>query len=179
MPFSDPELEKLYAYGRLLQPKLRADDSAARFQIQDEVALEYYRLQKVSEGTIVLESGNEAALRVPGDNAAHANTIDEAPLSFIIDTLNERFGTAFTRTDQLFIDQIAEDLTNDTHLAQHAQINSIDNFKFPFRDQFDAAFIARMDQNQEMTDRVMSEDRFRDVVFDELLRTVYARLRSL
>jgi type I restriction enzyme, R subunit len=103
MPFSDIDLEKLYTYGRLLSTKLRADDRIARFQIQDEVALEYYRLQKVSEGIIILDPRRETALRVPVDGPSQAEVIDEAPLSKIIDILNERFGTAFTPIDQLFI----------------------------------------------------------------------------
>jgi type I restriction enzyme, R subunit len=178
MPFSDIDLETLYAYGRLLVTKLRADDSMARFQIQDEVALEYYRLQKISDGSIVLEPNREAALRSPGNDLTQAPTAEEAPLSTIIEMLNQRFGTAFTPQDQLFIDQIELDLASIPTLAPQAQMNTIDHFDFPFKEQFDPAFIARMSQNQDFVDRVMSEDRFREVVYDELLRKVYARLRG-
>jgi type I restriction enzyme R subunit len=161
MPFSDIDLETLYAYGRLLVTKLRADDSLARFQIQDEVALEFYRLQKISEGSIILDPNREAALRTPSDHVTQMITTEEARLSTIIEILNERFGTAFTPQDQF-----------------QAQMNTIDHFNFPFKEQFDPAFIARMSQNQDLVDRIMSEDRFREVVYDELLRKVYARLRG-
>jgi hypothetical protein len=57
-------------------------------------------------------------------------------------------------------------------------MNTIDHFNFPFEEQFAPAFIARMDQNQDLVDRIMSEDRFREVVYDKLLRKVYARLRK-
>jgi type I restriction enzyme R subunit len=178
MPFSDVELETLYAYGRLLVTKLRADDSTARFQIQDEVALEYYRLQKISEGSISLAPNREAALPTPGDGLAQATVAEEARLSTIIAILNERFSTSFTAQDQLFIDQIELDLANIPTLAPQAQMNSIDHFDLPFAEQFDAAFIARMDQNQDFVDRVMNEDSFHAIVYDELLRKVYARLRG-
>lgn len=178
MPFSDIELETLYAYGRLLITKLRDDDSLARFQIQDEVALEYYRLQKISEGSIILDPHSEVALRISGDGQTEITPPEEAPLSTIIEQLNERFGTSFTPQDQLFIDQIELDLASIPTLAPQAQMNTIDHFDFPFKEQFDPAFIARMEQNQDFVDRVMSEDRFREVVYDELLRKVYARLRK-
>ena len=32
--------------------------------------------------------------------------------------------------------------------------------------------------HEEYVDRIMNEDRFREVVYDELLRKVYARLRK-
>jgi type I restriction enzyme, R subunit len=44
-------------------------------------------------------------------------TAEDAPLSTIIEMLNERFGTAFTPRDQLFIDQIELDLASIPTLA--------------------------------------------------------------
>lgn len=46
MPFSDIDLEKFYAYVRLLITKLPQRDLSGRFKLHDEVALDYYRLQK-------------------------------------------------------------------------------------------------------------------------------------
>ncbi|MGB9499980.1 MAG: UvrB domain 3-containing protein [Dissulfuribacterales bacterium] len=56
MPFADMELEKFYAYARLLLNKLPKQDVSERLKIHDEVALEYYRLQKIREGKILLEN---------------------------------------------------------------------------------------------------------------------------
>jgi len=177
IPFSDAELEKLYVYGRLLSTKIGNASTDRRLQIQDEVALEYYRLQKMTEGELVLDPSSEAALRVPGDSGGREEDI-EAALSTIVAVLNERFGTAFTPADQLFVDQIELHLASDTQLERQAKSNSMANFSFPFEDSFDTAFIERMEQNQEFVDRVMSEDRFRDIVYEDLLRKVYERLRG-
>ena len=49
MPFTDVELEKFYAYTRFLLKKLPRKSQEDRFQLGDEVALEYYRLDKVAE----------------------------------------------------------------------------------------------------------------------------------
>ena len=54
IPFQDAELEKLYAYGRLLLNKL-PKDANTKYTLTDDIALEYYRLQKISEGSIILE----------------------------------------------------------------------------------------------------------------------------
>ena len=63
MPYQDPDLEKLYTYGRFLLTKLPRDPSAPHYRFDDEVALEYYRLQKLSEGAIQLQPAINALLR--------------------------------------------------------------------------------------------------------------------
>ena len=62
IPFQDVGLEKFFAYGRLLLTKLPKTDLAERLKLTDEIALEYYRLQKVSEGAITLEAQGEVGI---------------------------------------------------------------------------------------------------------------------
>ena len=86
--------------------------------------------------------------------------------------------TDFTAADQLFFDQIEEDLMSDENLSQQARNNSIENFRYPFNDVFIDKVIGRMEQNQEITDRIMNEDEFADLVKDLLLRKVYRKLTT-
>jgi type I restriction enzyme, R subunit len=46
MPFIDSEFEKFYAYAKLLQTRLPKRELSESLHLDDEVALEYYRLQK-------------------------------------------------------------------------------------------------------------------------------------
>ena len=177
MPFTDAELEKFYAYCRLFTTKLRDDEGAERFQLNEEVALEYYRLQKMSEGNIALSLNGDGALPVPSDVGTGNQEREEALLSSIVHDLNKRFGTDFTVGDQLFFEQIEEDLIRDRNLFKQAKTNSIDNFKYPFDDVFIGKVVERMEQNQEITDKIMNEDRFADAVRDLLLKRVYKRLQ--
>jgi len=52
MPFRDSEFEKFYAYAKLLLNKLPKRDLSESMKLVDEVAMEYYRLQKIKEGSI-------------------------------------------------------------------------------------------------------------------------------
>src|ERR1019366_8467933 len=52
MPFQDVELEKLYSFGRFLLSKLPKSDYTDRLKLDNEVAMEYYRLQKIGEGDL-------------------------------------------------------------------------------------------------------------------------------
>ncbi|MCC6702934.1 MAG: type I restriction endonuclease subunit R, partial [Fluviicola sp.] len=83
MPFSDVDLEKLYTYGRFLLKKLPRKSQSDRFQLGDEVSLEYYRLQKIAEQNIMmeaqgeygLEGGNEAGIRMTKEEKAALSEI--------------------------------------------------------------------------------------------------------
>ena len=132
----------------------------------------------MSEGNISLTQDSAAVLRVPSDVGTGNPEREEALLSTIVQDLNKRFGTDFTPGDQLFFEQIEEDLVRDRALSQQAKTNSIDNFKYPFDDVFIGKVIERMEQNQEITDKIMNEDRFADAVRDLLLKRVYGRLQK-
>jgi type I restriction enzyme R subunit len=178
MPFTDAELEKFYAYARLLITKLRTGVSAERLSLNDEVALEYYRLQKMSEGAITLARDGESALRVAADVGTGSADSDKENLSTIIEILNAHFGTDFKAGDQLFFEQIEHDLTTEPVLAQQGRNNSLENFRYPFNEVFIGKIIERMEQNQEITDKIMNEERFAEMVREVLLQRVYKKLQE-
>ena len=74
-----------------------------------------------------------------------------AHLSEIVDILNERFGTDFTREDQLFFDQIVGDLKKDEELAViKPGNNTLEQFKLAFDPKGAmAAVLERMESGNE------------------------------
>lgn len=62
IPYQDSDLEKLYTYGRFLLSKLPADKDSKVVKVDDEVELQYYRLENISGGTIDLKAGELEAL---------------------------------------------------------------------------------------------------------------------
>lgn len=176
MPFADAELETLYAFARLLVTKLHTAGSIERLQFNDEVALEYYRLQKMSEGVIALAHDGEGALRVAADVGTGGAGDEKESLSTIIEVLNTHFGTDFTPADQLFFDQIEHDLAAEPTLVQQGKNNTLENFRYPFNELFIGKVIERMEQNQEITNKIMNEDRFAESVRELLLQRVYKNL---
>ena len=57
MPFTDVELEKTYAFLRLLRTKLPRREGGGLLNLDDDVSLAYYRLQKTFEGAVTLSPG--------------------------------------------------------------------------------------------------------------------------
>jgi type I restriction enzyme R subunit len=178
IPFQDSDLEKLYSYIRFLLTKLPRGDRGPVYNFDDEVALKFYRLQKISEGSIDLEPGKQEP--VSGPTAVGTGIVRgvEIELSKLIDIFNERFGTEFKPGDQLFFDSIREDAIVDTNLRQAAIANTMENFGYVFRKALEGLFIDRMEQNEEMTAKFMNEKDFRDIVTQHLLEQVYKHIRD-
>lgn len=178
MPFQDVALEKLYSYGRFLLTKLPKTDYTERLKLDNEVALEYYRLQKVAEGDLVLQVQGGHSLD-PTTEAGISKPKDEKDrLSNIIYLLNEKFGTDFTEADRLYFEQIEQALFENEDLKVRAQNNPIENFKYAFEEVFIQTLIDRMDSNQEIFDKIMENTEFKNDVKDWLTKKIYQRFNE-
>jgi len=177
IPFCDPDLEKLYSYLRFLQKKLPKRDNGPVYHFEDDVALEYYRLQKVHDRMHIYLAGNEV---VDGPSGVGTGVIrgDTIELSQLIGILNDRFGTDFKPADQFFLDSIREDAVADTSLRQAAMANSMENFGYKFLSVLEGIFIDRMEQNEGMTARFMNEKEFQNIVGKHLLEKVYDQIHA-
>ena len=178
MPFWDIDLEKLYSYTRFLLTKLPRGDRGPLYHFDEEVALKYYRLQKVSDGSISLEPGKAGEVSGPTEVGTGVARSEEIELSKLIDILNDRLGTQFKPGDQLFFDSIREDAVADTDLRQAALANTMENFGYVFARALEGLFIDRMDQNEEITAKFMNEADFRNFVTRHLLERVYSQIRD-
>ncbi len=178
IPYQDSDLERLYVFLRYLAAKLPRRRGGPTYQFDDEVQLEYYRLQKISEGSISLQEGQARSLDGPKEVGSGLVRAEEVPLSQLVDLLNERFGTDFNQADQLFFDQIVEAAVTDDGLRQAAAVNPMDKFELVFRNLLERLFVERMDQNEEIFVRYMNEAPFRNFVGPRMASQVYQRLRS-
>lgn len=178
MPFIDSEFEKFYAYAKLLQTRLPKRELSESLHLDDEVALEYYRLQKIKEGSIELQKGEEGELSGTSEAGLKRAKEEEALLSEIINVLNDRFGTEFEEADKLFFDQIEAELMEDETLQTQARVNKIDTFKFAFNDKFIDKLIGRMDQNQEIFEKILEDKVFGDLVKELMMKKIYKKLNE-
>jgi hypothetical protein len=88
--------------------KLPKRKSGPGYQFDEEIELDYYRLQKISEGSISLNEGYAKPLDGPREVGSGMVREEHVSLSRLIDIINQRFGGELNEADQLFFDQIAE-----------------------------------------------------------------------
>ena len=178
IPYQDSDLERLYVYLRHLAAKLPRRRSGPAYQFDEDVSLEYYRLQKIGEGSIALGTGDGHPLDGPSEVGSGAAHEEPVPLSQLIDIVNQRFGTDFNEADQLFFDQIVEAAVADDELRQTAAVNPEGKFDLVFRSLIERLFVERMDQNEDIYVRYMNDGEFREVVSEWLSSQAYRRLRT-
>jgi len=176
IPYQDSDLERLYTFLRHLSSKLPRRRTGPSYEFDDNVRLEYYRLQKISEGSISLKEGEARPLDGPGEIGSGVLREEPVTLSRLIDLINERFGTDFKPADQLFFDQIIEAALKDDSLRQAAKVNPEDKFALVFGNLLETLFIERMDQNEDIFARYMNDSAFQALVAQWLAADVYRRL---
>lgn len=178
MPYQDTDLEKLYTYLRYLILKLPRDASGPGYKVDGDVELEYYRLQKISEGSIDLEKGEAGELKGPSDVGTGSSDVDDAPLSELIKALNERFGTDFTEADRLFFEQIEEEAFENASLKEAATANNYGDFSSILAKAFEGILIDRMEGNEEIFERLMGDSNVREIAVNDIAKNLYKRFRN-
>ncbi len=178
IPYQDSDLEQLYAYLRFLLTKLPRRENGKVIHLDEDVELQYYKLQRGNEVRIDLAQGDVKPLKGPSD-VGTGQEDERILLSELIDLLNQRFGTDFTLADQLFFDQIQEEAVESEPLKKAANANSVDDFRYVFEKAFDALVIDRMEGNEAIFGRLMADGDFRHVARENLLHKVYNALRQV
>ena len=173
IPYSDTELEMLYSYGRFLAPHLDGDDTGTVPHPEKDVTLEYFRIEQIMSGAIKIEEGDTYGVKSPTAVGTSKAKDEEKPLSEIIKTLNERFGTDFTDEDRLFFEQIKEKACKDERVIQTARANTLDKFELGIRKIIESLMMQRMAENDEIVTRYMDDVDFQGTIFPLLAKEIY------
>jgi type I restriction enzyme R subunit len=178
IPYQDSDLEKLFTYLRHLALKLPKRKSGPEYQFDEGIELDYYRLQKISEGSISLNEGYAKPLDGPCEVGSGMVREEHVSLSRLIDIINQRFGGELNEADQLFFDQITEAASRSEALQKAAEVNSLDKFQLVFRQVLESLFIERMELNEELFTDYMGKPEMQELVSKWLGSQVYNRLSA-
>ena len=147
----------------------------------ENVDLSFYRLQQVSTGDLRLaESEDEADTYVASPPEVGTGNPEEetAPLSEIIRTLNDRFGTNLTDEDRLFFEQVKERAIRDEEVRETAKVNPFDNFALHIQKRIDDLMNERRSAHDQLVDQYMTDRDYKEVVFGLLAKAVYDEVKG-
>lgn len=178
IPYTDPDLEMLYSFGRFLLPHLPIDRDTTVVKVGDDVELQYYRLERVFAGAIEVREGDPEYVKSPTDVGTGKAKDEKAPLSEIIQVLNERFGTQFTEEDRLFFQQIKEKACRSDQVVRTALANPLDKFELGIRKLIEDFMIERMAENDKIVTRYMADQAFQSSAFPILAREIFNAVRA-
>ncbi|WP_208317286.1 type I restriction endonuclease subunit R [Canibacter zhoujuaniae] len=169
--YDDATLHRFAAYAKLLVRKLRIDGDPAP-SLDDEVTLQYYRLQQVYEGSIALADEQGQLSNNPDTGGVKED--DKDTLSNIISKLNDRWGTEFTHMDKV-IEQLTEDMVEDPEVKSRAH-NSMDMFSIVYAERIQDIVLDRMNQNQDFAIKYLADPQFKADIDRVLLPLIHERL---
>ena len=181
LPFADRGLTNLYEYGRFLLRKLPSRQGEAVLQIDDYVALRFYRLAKVGDYNLTLrdEADDGHPIRGPvAEGTDSDNEPEKKALSELIQKLNEHFGMDLTEADQLTFDQYEERLVADEKLAAQARANDLQHYSEVFGQALDTVVIDQLLQDQRIAAKIQDDPEFKRFIGNWLIDRVYKRQRD-
>jgi type I restriction enzyme R subunit len=177
IPFQDTDLEKLYTYLRFLECRL-PERGGPIYDFDEDIQLKYYRLQKISEGRICLDEGRTGELKGPTEVGTGREQSPQVELSTIIDLVNERFGTSFSKADELVFEQAKQDAAADADLQQASTVNAIDTWKFLYDRKFEDLLVERLQRNPEIVSWALSDPERLKMIRDLYAAEVYDACRK-
>jgi type I restriction enzyme R subunit len=174
--WSDPELERLYLYGRHLLNRLPArEDPSVDI---GEVDLTHLRISKTGEHDLSLSpEGPQMLAGFAGDGRGPAHEREKVPLSELIDLFNDRYGLGLTDADKVWYEQQITTAAEDGTLRSAALVNDEENFGLVFDQRFDEVVIERHDDNGKLLRRYFDDDAFRARLTDLARREAYRMIR--
>src|ERR1017187_4938738 len=99
--FSDAGLEKFYQFTRHLLRKLKLPDDPLPVEITKNINMDSYRIQQTSSGAINLMDEDGQLKPISALGTGRPPQGDLAPLSEIVEYINDHFGTDFTHADKV------------------------------------------------------------------------------
>jgi type I restriction enzyme R subunit len=178
IPYSDSEMEMLYSFSRFLLPHLPRERDIVIVKPEDDVSLQYYRIERVTSGSIVLDDGESYGVKGLTEAGTGKATDEKKPLSEIIEVLNTKFGTDFSEEDRLFFEQIKEKAVKDDKIIQTAEANTLDKFRLGIKKSIEHLMIQRMAENDEIVTRYMEDTEFQKAAYGVLAKEIYDKILS-
>lgn len=175
--FRDPDLEKLYAFGRLLIRKLPVRRDSLPLEVLQQVDMESYRIELTNRLQIMLREG-KGELEPKESHDYHWQKGSEEALSKIIESLNSRYGTQFTDEDKVIIAHIREKLENNEALRTSARINSKEKLKMSFEGMFDQTLLDFIEQHFELYKKINDNRELKKNLTDDLFDLLYIKFKE-
>jgi type I restriction enzyme R subunit len=174
LTFADIELEKLYQLSRFLRRYLPKPPTEFPREIQEQIDIESFRVQRTSSGKLILPRGTGVLDPIQEKTPTGKDDDHVDPLSEILRRLNERFGANLREEDRVTLQHVAQRLEEDNALDASARVNTRENVRLTFDHKFNDIFQEIINSNFDLYRRATDDETFgtalKDYLFDQYLR---------
>ena len=176
IPFTDPDLEKLYAFAPLLRRYLATPSQELPKDVREKIDMDSLRIERSFTGQIALAPGNRA-LEPLGERDGHGVQPEEIEaLSKIIQELNDRFGANLGPEDRITVSRLLDEAAEDDALRLAVQNNTEENARLAFETRLTDMLQEIVETNFQLYKRISDDRNFSDHLmthlFDQFRRRI-------
>jgi type I restriction enzyme R subunit len=178
IPFTDPDLEKLYVFARLLRSYLRSPSRELPQDIREKIDMDSLRIQRSFTGKIRLERG-ATDLEPLGEHGGRRPQEEEVePLSRIIRELNERYGANLGPEDRITLGRILDRAEEKDSLRLSVENNTEENARLAFETVVTDMLQELVDTNFKLYKRIADDKAFSSHLMTNLFDQYRRRLQN-
>jgi type I restriction enzyme R subunit len=176
IPYDDPDLEKLFVFGKNLTPRLAEHGRKEMLSLDSDVKLTHYRLQKLGEQALDLEKAEVVKLSGISEAGTGGAPVDERKeLREIVGKMNDMFAGDIKESD--FIGAVTSwqgRLMASDKLADQAKNNSEEQFALgDFKDEFMDVVIDAQDSHNSIAEQLLKDERILGVMQKMVAKMVW------
>jgi type I restriction enzyme R subunit len=179
--YDDPDLEKLYHFGKNLMPRLQEYGPGTRLDLDSDVKLTHYRLQKIGEQKLDLASGEVIKLK-PASEVGTGKAVDDEKkrLAEIVEKMNDLFAGSLTEADMVgYVTTIKGKLMENETLQEQAAHNTEEQFEMgDFKDVLTDIIIEGQNGHNKIADQLLKDERVFTAMQGLLAKMVYGALQK-
>jgi len=169
--WGDPDLERLYQYGRILLLRLPGRASTA-VDIGD-ADLSHFRLEFTGAHNVSLSAAGDRDVRGHAADGGVRLDPDLTPLSEVIAELNDRFGVGLGTSDEILVYQQVVSLVEDTSMQQIALMNDEERFGQVADDRLDNIVAENAERNTDFVKNYFDNPDFAAMVKEAARKRAY------
>lgn len=181
VPYEDAELEKLYAFGKNLMPRISEHATSTQLELDADLKLTHYRLQKLGEAQLDLAAGETVAL-TPLSEAGTGKAVsdEEKKLSDVVAKMNDLFSGELSEADMVgYVTTIKGKLLESEELAEQARNNKEEQFALgSFKDILTDIIIDGQEQHNKIAGQLLKDERVFAAMQGMLAKMVYQAFAS-
>lgn len=170
----DKDMQKFFVYARLLEKCLPKGENE-KIDIEDKVILEYYKLEKSFQGSVILEATEGYVGNIKGNTGGREKKKDS--LSIIIDKMNERFGTQFSEQDKV-LEQMKADFAKDEKIVNAVKAGDKSLFKYLYEQKFKDVAVNRYEENDNFFMSLFGDEAKMKFIMDMMSEVIFNELRK-
>ena len=163
IPYDDADLERRYVFGKNLMPRIaERSSSSSILELDSDVQLTHYRIQKLGEQSLDLGTGELVKLKPASDaGSGKSQTDEQAKLAEIVGKMNDLFAGDLTEADLVgYVTTIKGKLLESKTLAEQAVSNTEQQFAMgDFKDVMMDIIIDGQDGHNKIATQLLSDER--------------------